>query len=699
MSPVHALRRRLSTLPARMVLGFIFLVLLMAVAAGLPAFWILRNQFERQSWQLLEQGRNTTRALYSNSRNEVTRLAILTAQRPRLHELVALGDQAALLDYMQTLQSGAGLDTLLICTPRNERLAVTGHALPADGCHSAEQGQYFVAENPPATAVWLLAAHPLAGEAAGRGHVVVGVLLDDAYMEQMRRQTGMEQTLLVAGQALASSFSDRGQRWRDVFHAEAPPETAIWQRYFTLDGRPYYSVRYPLDGPLLASELSLPVDELAATQRQLFWTLAGTILFTALVGSLMSVLLARRISHPLAHLAQAATNLSWRDLDTPVRIETGVREVAVVAHSLEMARLELQRALADLQHEKEWVDHLLASIVEGIMTLDKEGRITFFSQGAEQITGWRREEVLLQPCDSFFRLVDSSEPFTQFLPASGQKQKLMVELAGRRQVTLALTGARLLPPAATETAVALVFRDVSEEEAVHRLLAHFLANVAHEFRTPLTALAASVELLLDEAPDLSAAEFEELLTSLHLGILGLQTLVDNLLESAGIETGRFRIFPRPVALHDVVSETVQTMQPLLLKHGQHLRLELPDSLPPVQADPRRIGQVLINLLANAVKYGPDDAEIRVTVMAEADCIRIVVADQGPGIPAEARGDLFRWFIRRQHAGAKAPFGIGLGLAVARAVVLAHNGAIGVDDRPGGGSLFWFTVPYEGPGGG
>jgi PAS domain S-box-containing protein len=699
MSPIPAARRRLSTLPARMLLAFVFLVLLTAVAAGLPAFWIVRSQFERQSWELLEQGRNTTRALYSNSRNEVTRLAVLTAQRPKLHELVALGDRAALMDYMQTLQSGAGLDALLICTPDNQRLAVTGHTLSTEACHSSEQAQYVVEEDRTATAAWLLASHPLTGQAAGMGHVVAGLLLDDAFMEQMGRQTGLEQTLLRQEQVLATTFAHLGEGWPEAFHAGALPLAEEWQRSFSVNGHPYYSLRYPLAGTELASELSLPVGGLAGTQRQLFWTMTGTILFTALLGSLMSVLLARRISLPLARLAQAATNLSWRDLETPVRIETPVREVAVVAHALEMARLELQRALADLQREKAWVDHLLASIVEGIMTLDNDGRITFFSHGAEQITGWRREEVLLRPCDAVFSLVDSSEPFSHFLPASGQKQKLTVALAGRRQATLAVTGARLLPPAATETAVALVFRDVSEEEAAHRLLAHFLANVAHEFRTPLTALAASVELLLDQAPDLNAAELEELLTSLHLGILGLQTLVDNLLESASIETGRFRVIKRPVDLHEVVIEVVETMRPLLLKHGQQLRLELPDSWPLVQADPRRMAQVLVNLLANAIKYGPDDAEITVTAAVETDCIRIAVADLGPGIPPEVRGDLFRWFIRRPPEGPKAQFGIGLGLAVARAVVLAHNGAIGVDDRPGGGSLFWFTIPYESPGSG
>jgi two-component system, OmpR family, sensor histidine kinase ResE len=691
--------RRLSSLPARMLLSFVLLVLLTAVAAGLPAFWIIRNQFEAQAWQLLEQGRHTTDALYANSRSEVTRLAGLTAQRPKLHELVLLGDRAELLDYLHTLQQGAALDVLLICSPRQEILAANGPAPGETTCDSRDQAQYVVAEEGGTTAVWLLASHPLTGLAAGRGQVVVGVRLDDAFMAGLSRQTGLEQTLLVAEQVVASSFAGQAQELPATAVTPGSPEAERSRRSYAVAGLPYYAARYPLaDGPL-AAELSLPVAELVATQRRLFWLLAGIMLFTALIGSLMSVVLARRISRPLARLAQAATNLSWRDLETPVRVETSVREVAVVASALEMARLELQRALTELQEEKAWVDHLLASIAEGIMTLDKAGRITFFSQGAEQITGWRREQVLQQPCDDFFQLADSSESFHHTLPPSGQRHKMTVILASRRQATLAVTTARLMPPAASEAATALVFRDVSEEEAVHRLLAHFLANVAHEFRTPLSALAASIELLLDQAPDLNPAELEELLASLHLGILGLQTLVDNLLESASIETGRFRVFRRPVDLVKVIEEAAQIMRPLLLKHGQQLRLDAPGRLPAVEADPRRLVQVLVNLLGNAVKYGPDDAEIAVTAVAEPECIRIAVADTGPGIPPEARGDLFRWFSRRPPEGAKEQFGVGLGLAVARAVILAHNGAIGVDDRPGGGSLFWFTLPYESSGGG
>ena len=134
---------------------------------------------------------------------------------------------------------------------------------------------------------------------------------------------------------------------------------------------------------------------------------------------------------------------------------------------------------------------------------------------------------------------------------------------------------------------------------------------------------------MDQAPDLSPDEFQELLTSLHLGVLNLQKLVDNLLESASIEAGRFQVHPRPCNLDDIIVEAVRTMQPLLNKYGQRLTVELPASIPVVQADPRRTVQVLVNLLSNASKYGPTDAEITVGVVTVHDWVRVTVSDQVP----------------------------------------------------------------------
>jgi signal transduction histidine kinase len=275
---------------------------------------------------------------------------------------------------------------------------------------------------------------------------------------------------------------------------------------------------------------------------------------------------------------------------------------------------------------------------------------------------------------------------------TGGRQKVDVFLADDRIASLAITSARLTRSGENETEIALVFRDISEEEAVHRLLGQFLANVAHEFRTPLSALEASIELLLDQTPDLSLSELQELHTSLHLGILGLHTLVDNLLESANIEARRFRISPQNSDLGAVIAEAVQTMQPLLTKYGQHLTVELPMDIPVVRADPRRTAQVLINLLSNASRYGPADAEIVLQVASDDQYACVSVIDQGPGIPPEQRVNLFRRFVFPHADDTVSQAGAGLGLSVVKAIVNAQGGQVGVSDQPAGGSVFWFTIP-------
>ncbi len=405
-------------------------------------------------------------------------------------------------------------------------------------------------------------------------------------------------------------------------------------------------------------------------------------------------------------------------------------EAASVAQALESARADLQQTLAELRQEKAWTDHLLESIVEGIVTLDRQGRITFFSQGAERTTGWQRDQVLGHACDQIFRPVGTNEPFTQLIPAPGGKRRIAVELRDGRQAMLAVTGARLLPPESNNARVALVFRDVSEEEAVHRLLGDFLANVAHEFRTPLSAVAASVELLLDQAPDLIAAhtdpigqagrqgtegespvlqplvvastgheangELRELLASLHAGILGLQNLVDNLLESASIETGHFRVYPHPSSMGEIIAEAIRMVQPLVYKRSQHFVIDLPAAMPTVQADPRRVAQVLVNLLSNATKHNPDNAEIGILVNVHGNQVRVSVTDQGPGIPIEERNVLFRRFAHQSTGHDPTKAGAGLGLSVVKAVVEAHGGQVGIEDRPGGGVTFWFTLMAAAP---
>jgi PAS domain S-box-containing protein len=626
--------------------------------------------------------------------NEVTKSATLIAQRPTLHELLVKSDKFELPDYLNTLRITEGLDFLVVCDNKQEMVELSAMHLPPDTCATQTVASNYWITGDTSPEAWLSATQPIIGSQGGLGVVVVGVKLDDDFATKIGSLTGLEHAIFVNDQMIASSYPSSQVNRTVLLPRSSVFLTAsiLMRSKFELSGQPYYAARLPLEGSPLEIEIALRVADIEAAQKRLVTLLAGSMIVVAAMVSFLGVILARHISQPLVSLANTAARFSQGDLSSPVVVESRVREVVQVSQAIEGARKDLLEVLTHLRQEKAWINHLLESIVEGVMTLDEECRITFFSHGAERITGWKRTEVLNHNCDDVFYLADNDIKFSDTIPIPDQKKRIVVTLADGKQASLSITRAQLMPTESGEAQVALVFRDVSQEEVAHRLLSYFLANITHEFRTPLSALAASIELLIDQASHSGSTESDELLTSLHLGVLSLQNLVDNLLESASIEAGHFRVSPRPYDLSTIISNAVQTMHPLLDKYLQRIVLELPQPLPFVQADPRRVEQVLINLLANASKYGPPDAEITLSVAVQDGWVRVSVSDRGPGIPPERRGDLFRRFEHFNPDSDHAKAGIGLGLSVVKAVVEAHAGQAVVEDRPDGGSTFWFTLP-------
>jgi PAS domain S-box-containing protein len=682
-------------LSVQMVLSIVALVILAAAAVGFPAIWFIRSQLDRQAWSLLDQGSLATRALYAARLNDLTNQARLVVQQPGLPERVGENRRLDLADFLHLQQIETGLDFLVVCDPNQQPLAQTDTTVGGEICRSSPVG-FYLDQSSPVPRLWMVASQPIRSEAASLGKVVVGNLLNDRFALQMRNQTGLEQVLMANGQLLASSLQVEAATIASVTpQPESSPalvSQGLQRGSFSMNDEPYDANSFNLGDTGAINLIVLPVADLANIQRQLTWGMAASILAVIVLGSIAGVLLSRRISHPLADLANAAAALRKGDLVSPVAVKTTVPEIALVGYTLEDARAALHHNLTQLGQEKAWMDHLLESIVEGIVTMDQHRRITFFSQGAERITGLKQSQVIGRYCDDIFRPVEANERFSQLMPAPGRQQKIALTLRSGRQVTLDVTGAKLAPLEAGIARVVLVLRDVSDQEAVHRLLGDFLANISHEFRTPLSALAASIELLLDQLPDLSLAELQQLLNSLHLGIRSLQTLIDNLLEGASIETGHFRVFPRPTSLRDIIDEAIHMMQPLLDKYGQHLVVDVSPDLPQVQADPRRTAQVFVNLISNAIKYGPAEAVISVNAIEENSEVKISVADRGPGIPPEQVSLVFRRFVYLGTGDERAQYGIGLGLSVVKAIIEAQGGQVGVANRPGGGAVFWFTLP-------
>jgi len=264
-------------------------------------------------------------------------------------------------------------------------------------------------------------------------------------------------------------------------------------------------------------------------------------------------------------------------------------------------------------------------------------------------------------------------------------------LAGGEERLLAISKADFIPPVASDANRALVIRDVSNEEYIHRILGDFMANITHEFRTPLAALEASSELLLDNLHSLSQKEIKELLVSLNLGIINLQTLIDNLIEAASMEAGRFKVSLQAVSFDVIMEEAQEIMQPLVEKYSLKLVVDPLDENVRVRADQRRTVQVLVNLLSNAIKHSPENGTIQIKHSIVNGELRVEIIDEGGGVPLNQRNNLFRRFSHLDIPNKRAQQGAGLGLSVVKAIVEAQEGEVGISDPPEGGNSFWFTL--------
>jgi len=222
-----------------------------------------------------------------------------------------------------------------------------------------------------------------------------------------------------------------------------------------------------------------------------------------------------------------------------------------------------------------------------------------------------------------------------------------------------------------------------------------LATVAHELRGPLTALATSSELLAEDFSHLDAEQVKSMLGAMHRRTLWLQGLVENLLCAATIREGRLQLHRQSLSLADVMTDVEAVVGPLLEQRAQRLRVRVASFLPEVMADSRRLGQVLINLILNASKFGAPNTSVDVTISISAGCIRVAVADRGPGVSTEQAPRLFEPYYRAPATAGLGKDGVGLGLSIVKSIVEAHNGQVGVESRRGGGARFWFSLPTTG----
>ena len=418
------------------------------------------------------------------------------------------------------------------------------------------------------------------------------------------------------------------------------------------------------------------------------------ITLAIIAGSIaLAYLLARRVREPILTLAGAAARLQSGDLVTPI---PPIREPELMplAEQLEMARSSVKARMETIASAEARQREVFAALGQPIITTLANGRITGFNRATVDLLG---ESTPYLGCHIQEVLPFLDRPAQAVLPLPGSHpvedpstiSYCRIEGEAGRLIDLEVIRTRLAGEHLPPTDV-YVLHDVSRHAELNRFREQLLYSVAHELRSPLTVLDNAVEMLATDYEEMSTGEFDRLMRLASRTVSRLRGLMEDLLSAGNIQSGRFQVHAVPARLSEVLGEALDELLPGVESRVQRVEcsLEPPDVV--VLADPRYLRRALINLLANASKYGPRGSTIRVGAVMRDGRVRVSVEDEGPGIPPDQLAGVFERFYR-VRANHEEP-GVGLGLAIVKGIIEAHDGGIGVESEVGRGTTVWFTLP-------
>jgi PAS domain S-box-containing protein len=364
----------------------------------------------------------------------------------------------------------------------------------------------------------------------------------------------------------------------------------------------------------------------------------------------------------------------------------------------ELANVELARALAAQSENEELLRTILVGTVEGIVGLDRDGRIFFVNKAAERMLGWSQEQMVGEQAHGLYHHSHADGSPFPWLECPIRRAITHAEVVHLDDVFWRRDGASfpcesLTAPLRRDGEVigaVSSFINVSERREVDRMKDEFASVVGHELRTPLTSIRASLGLLGGGVLGELGPDAAGLLDTAVANADRLERLIDDILDLERLEAGVAPLEPSPQSVGELIRDATAVIAAMAAMAGVNIHAEAASG--EVLADRDRIVQALTNLLGNAIKFSPRGGNVTLSARRDGDEVVLCVADEGRGIPPERHAAIFERFEQVDASDARARGGTGLGLTIARRIVEAHGGRIWVTSAPGEGSQFAFTLP-------
>jgi len=508
-------------------------------------------------------------------------------------------------------------------------------------------------------------------------------------------------------------------------HDASAPTHRHWALFKTVKGRVSFVVAVATFLPLAA--VGYGAWDLYATQGASLvfdahaqWTallVGGLVLLAIVPGKLLGDLL---ISRKIRRLAEAAMDVAdgkteprtlpyglgeldglTRDIEKIVTESKKIKATMEKEVRIRTSELEMSKGMSEL--DKARTDALLASIGEGVVATDLDGKISFLNDVAKHSLWWAPDAAMGAPIQSAFRLEDEKEqdidesvwPTLRVLREGkgmvtpAPTKPYFLKRADKFRFPVKMTISPLLIDGKVVGALT-IFNDITIEVDFDRRKSEFISIAAHQLRSPATAIKMMTDMMREGAFGAVSDSQKDWMGKLYNASDLLLDLVNELLNISRLDAG-MEIDRVAQDFGELAKKIVTQSEPMLIVKKQSFALAQNGTASPA-FDKMMIGEVMKNFISNAHKYSPDGGVITVTVDAKDGQVRYAVTDQGIGIPAADHDKMFGKFFRAGNALSSPIVGTGLGLYYCKTVIEKHGGTIGFDSEVGKGSTFWFTIP-------
>lgn len=418
-------------------------------------------------------------------------------------------------------------------------------------------------------------------------------------------------------------------------------------------------------------------------------TVAGAAALAVPFAVGLAWVLYKRVISPLNEITKAAEDIARGNLERELKIDSH-DEIGNLARSINHMAKRLKGTIAEISRERNRVRAILDSMADGVIAVDKTGRVLLVNPVVEEILQINKESIQGKGILEVIRNYDLVNVFTTALetrrPISKEVQLLYPEARTLKVYATALEGA-----GREEDGAVAILRDITERKKLEQMRSDFVANVSHELRTPLTSIHGFLETLLDGAME------DKETTKYFLEIMSMETkrltkLINDLMDLSKIEGQKGVHHWQKVSVPGVIERVITIFRNQAEEKNLVLFDDIVDDLPMIQGDADMLAQVLMNLVDNAIKFTPPGGRVTVRASSAGDKVRIDVMDTGPGIPKESLGRIFERFYRVDKSRSRELGGMGLGLAIVKHLVKSLGGSIEVKSEVGKGSVFSLYFP-------